>query len=143
MSVAKIPKRYFIPHHAICKVEGGKIKIRVVFDASVKIPSGMSLDRCFRDLNYNVTVNILIRFRLFRHAFTADICKMYRQILILPEHRAYKHILWRDSPHDQIVDYELNTVTYGVNFVLFLALRVVQAIDDSDGASFPLVRVTL
>ncbi|KAL4125832.1 hypothetical protein QTP88_010072 [Uroleucon formosanum] len=85
-------------------------------------------------------VNILIRFRLFRHAFTADIFKMYRQILILPEFRVYQHILWRDSPLDQLIDYELNTVTYGVNCTPFLALRVLRAIADNDGESFPRVR---
>lgn len=68
---------------------------------------------------------------------------MYRQILILPEFRTYQHILWRTSPHEQLVEYELNTVTYGVNCAPFLALRVLQAIADSDGVSFPLVRDAL
>lgn len=87
MSVAKTPGRYYIPHQTVRKVEGGDTKIRVVFDASAKVPSGMSLNRALlpgpklqRDI-----VDTLIRFRLFRHAFTADICKMYCQILILPE----------------------------------------------------------
>lgn len=145
MSVATTPGQYYIPHHAICKREGDATKIRVVFDASAKGPTGMSLNHALlpgpklqRDI-----VDILIRFRLFRHAFTADICKMYRQILILPEFRAYQHILWRDSPFDQLVDYELNTVTYGVNCAPFLALRVLQAIADTDGVSFPRVRDAL
>ncbi|XP_025191316.1 uncharacterized protein LOC112591650 [Melanaphis sacchari] len=145
MSVAKTPGQYYIPHHAICKNVGEDTKIRVVFDASAKDHSGMSLNRALlpgpklqRDI-----VDILIRFRLFRHAFTADICKMYRQILILPEFRTYQHILWRDSPFDQVVDYELNTVTYGVNCAPFLALRVLRAIADSDGMSFPRVRDAL
>jgi len=124
-SVAKTPGRYYKPHHAICKSDEGETKIRVVFDASAKCPSGMSLNNALcpgpklqRDI-----VDILVRLRLFRHAFTADICKMYRQILILPEFRTYQHILWRASPHEKLVDYELNTVTYGVNCAPFLALR--------------------
>ncbi|XP_025417938.1 uncharacterized protein LOC112688790 [Sipha flava] len=145
MSVATTPGQYYIPHHAICKSDGADTKIRVVFDASAKGPTGMSLNRALlpgpklqRDI-----VDILIRFRLFRYAFTADICKMYRQILILPEFRAYQHILWRDSPLDQVLDYELNTVTYGVNCAPFLALRVLRAIADIDGPSFPRVRDAL
>lgn len=59
---------------------------------------------------------------------------MYRQVLILPEYRQYQHILWRASPHDELVEYELNTVTYGVNCAPYLALRVLQVIarDDCD-----------
>jgi len=90
-----------------------------------------------------VDILIRFRFRLFRHAFTADICKMYRQILILPEFRAYQHILWLDSTLDQLIDYELNTVMYGVNCAPFLALRVLCAIADNDGDSFPRVREAL
>lgn len=124
MSVATTPGQYYIPHHAICKNDGVDTKIRVVFDASSKGPTGMSLNRALlpgpklqRDI-----VNILIRFRLFRHVFTANICKMYRQILILPEFRAYQHVLCHDSPLDQVIDYELNTVTYGINCAPFLTL---------------------
>lgn len=60
---------------------------------------------------------------------------MYRQISILPEYRRYQHILWRSSPHDELREYELNTVTYGVNCAPYLALRVLQTIaqDDCDG----------
>jgi len=135
MSVAKTPGRYYIPHHAICKVGEGETKIRVVFDASAKCSSGVSLNNALypgpklqRDI-----VDILVRFRLFRHPFTADICKMYRQILVLPEFRTYQHILWRASPLEQLVDYELNTVTYVVNCAPFLALRVLQTIATDDG----------
>ncbi|XP_025420515.1 uncharacterized protein LOC112690672 [Sipha flava] len=145
MSVATTPGQYYIPHHAICKNDGADIKFRVVFDASAKGPTGMSLNRALlpgpklqRDI-----VDILIRFCLFHHAFTADIYKMYRQILILPEFRAYQHILGRDSTLDLVIDYELNTVTYGVNYAPFLALRVLRAIADSDGVSFPCDRDAL
>lgn len=42
-----------------------------------------------------------------------------------------------------MIDYELNTVTYGVNCAPFLALRVLRAIADSDCESFPQVRDAL
>jgi len=57
---------------------------------------------------------------------------MYRQITVLPPYRAYQHILWRSSPHKELVEYELNTVTYGVNCAPFLVLRVLQEIADVD-----------
>lgn len=40
---------------------------------------------------------------------------MYRQILICPEDRLYQHILWRDFPEDDVKEFELMTVTYGLN----------------------------
>jgi len=63
---------------------------------------------------------------------------MYRQISVLPTYRKYQHILWRESPHDRLCDYELHTVTYGVN--RFLALRVLKLIAAEDCDEFASVR---
>jgi len=131
MSVASTPGLYFIPHHAVC---GADEKFRVVFDASASVADGSSLNSSLfagPKLQQDI-VDVLTRFRLFRHAFTTDICKMYRQITVLPQYRAYQHILWRSSPHMELVEYELNTVTYGVNCAPFLALRVLQEVADVD-----------
>jgi len=68
---------------------------------------------------------------------------MYRQILIAPEQRKYQHILWRASSHDQLQEYQLNTVTYGVNCAPYLAIRVLHQIAHSDCADFPSVRKAL
>jgi hypothetical protein len=145
MSIARSVGQYFIPHHAVCKNEDGNTKIRMVFDASAKCSSGVSLNNVLFSgpkLQREI-VDVLISFRLFRHAFTADIRQMYRQILVSSRFRTFQHILWRDSPHDKVVDYELNTVTYGVNCAPYLALRVLQCIADNDCAQFPLVRDAL
>uniref|UniRef100_A0A2S2QU41 Uncharacterized protein n=1 Tax=Sipha flava TaxID=143950 RepID=A0A2S2QU41_9HEMI len=127
MSVASSNGRYFIPYHAVC---GTDEKFRVVFDASTAVADGSSLNRSLfpgPKLQQDI-VDVLTHFRLFCHAFTTDICKMYRQITVLPQYRAYQHILWRPSPHMELVEYELNTVTYGVNCVPFLALHVLQEV---------------
>ncbi|XP_050547407.1 uncharacterized protein LOC126909072 [Daktulosphaira vitifoliae] len=68
---------------------------------------------------------------------------MYRQIEINPEHRRFQHILWRATPSDAIQEFELNTVTYGVNCAPYLALRTLKYIADHDCADFPLVRQAL
>jgi len=102
-------------------------KVSVVFDASASCHSGWSLNdwlhsgiKLQRDI-----FDILLRFRTFRHVFTKDVCKMYRQILVNSEFRPYQHIFWRTSNADQLIEYVLNTVTYGVNCAPFLALRVI------------------
>jgi len=145
MSVATSSGRYLIPHHAVYRPEVNDSKIRVVFDASAHGVRGPSLNQVLLPgpkLQQDI-IDILTRFRVHRYAFTADICKMYRQVLILPEYRHYQHVLWRASPHDELIDYELNTVTYGVNCAPYLALRVFQAIARDDCATSGPVQIAL
>ncbi|KAL4108119.1 hypothetical protein QTP88_018370 [Uroleucon formosanum] len=145
MSLAQSPGHYFIPHHAIFRPEIDDSKIRVVFDASARGFRGPSLNQCLfpgPKLHQDI-IDILIRFRVSKHVFTTDICKMYRQILVKPEHRKFQHVLWRASPHDAVREYELHTVTYGVNCAPFLALRVLQYIASNDCEHFDSVRHAL
>lgn len=145
MSCAKSPGLYIIPHHAVYRSNDSDKKIRVVFDASAQTSVGSALNSCLFQgpkLQQDI-IDVLTRFRTFKFAFTSDICKMYRQILVLPEYRPLQHILWRSSPHDKLVEYELNTVTYGMNCSPFLALRVLQAIADEDCDGVETVRDAL
>ena len=45
---------------------------------------------------------------------SADVEKMYRQILITPEQRLFQHIVWREHSSLPLETFELNTVTYGM-----------------------------
>ncbi|KAF0748221.1 Uncharacterized protein FWK35_00023001 [Aphis craccivora] len=89
MTIAQSPGRYVIPHHAVWKQGIIHNKLRVVFDASARCDSGQSLNDALyvgpklqRDI-----VDVLLGFRLYRFAFSSDICKMYRQILVNAEYR--------------------------------------------------------
>lgn len=145
MSVATMPGVYYIPHHAVYRPDDGDKKLRVVFDASATGFRGPSLNSNLLPgpKLQNDIVDILTRFRVYRHGFTADVVKMYRQILVLPEYRKYQYILWRDSPHDKLQDYVLHTVTYGVNCAPFLALRVLRSIASDDCGDCDSVRHAL
>lgn len=124
-------------------------KLRVVFDASACGSSGPSLNSCSLPgpkLQQDV-VDILMRFRVHCHVFTTGICKMYRQIHVLPQYRKYQRILWRESPHHELLEYELHTVTYDIKCAPFLALRVLNAIvsdgcDDVEAVRHALTRQT-
>ena len=75
---------YFIPHQCVLRPQSLTTKLRVVFDASCKTTTQLSLNDL---LMIGPTVqeelySILIRFRLHKYAITADIEKMYRQVLI-------------------------------------------------------------
>lgn len=145
MSVAKTPGTYFIPHHAVYRPADGDGKIRVVFDASARGSRGPSLNECLLQgpkLQQDI-VDVLTRFRVPKLVFTADICKMYRQILVLPEYRTLQHVFWRSSPLEKLIEYELNTVTYGMNCAPFLALRVLKSIALGDCGDSDAVRDAL
>lgn len=102
---------YYTPHHGV--LSSGKF--RVVFNASAKTTTGISLNEAQlvgERLQGDLFI-ILIKFRQFKFGIIADIEKMYRQVLIHSEDRKYQKILWRNEEKDPVQVYELKTVTYG------------------------------
>lgn len=131
--------KYLIPHHSILRPESSSTPLRVVFDASAKTSTNISLnDILLTGKNlYCDILSIILNFRLFEYALTSDICKMYRAILIRPCDRKYQHILYRHTPSDPIQEYELKTITYGVNCSPFLAIRTLHQLALDEGERFP------
>ncbi|XP_044573965.1 uncharacterized protein LOC123258153 [Drosophila ananassae] len=132
-------KNFYLPHHAFFKPDSTTTKVRVVFNASCPTFNGKSLNDILHPgpvLQSDLTLQVL-RWRFFRFVFNADITKMYRQILVAPEHTPFQRILFRDA-NDQICDYELKTVTFGVNCAPFLAIRVLQQLAKDVRTTFPL-----
>lgn len=86
---------YYLPHHAVFKDTSTTTKLRVVFDASCKGTSGLSLnDTLLGPTIQQDLFSILTRFRTFQYAMTADITKMYRQILIDESQRSLQRVFW-------------------------------------------------
>lgn len=86
--VAVAPEQsFYLPHHGVWKVDSETTKLRVVFDASSKSASGVSLnDRLLVGPNVNESLfNVFTRWRTYKIAFCADIEKMYRQVLVAKE----------------------------------------------------------
>lgn len=106
---------YYLPHHAVRKETSTTTKFRVVFNDSCKTDTGVSLNDVLMigpNLQEDL-LSILARFRTFRIGITADITKMYRQVLIHPSQTPLQHILWRSSTQEPVKIYVLLTVTYG------------------------------
>nr|XP_039147372.1 uncharacterized protein LOC120284346 isoform X2 [Drosophila simulans] len=61
---------------------------------------------------------------------------MYRQIWVDPKHTPFQRILFRNKEGD-IRDFELKTVTFGVNCAPFLAIRVLQQLAEDIQVPFP------
>ena len=137
--------KYLIPHHAVIKESSSTTKVRVVFDASARTSSECSLnDLLLKGPKLHKDIaDLILRFRLHAIAFVADISKMYRRILIRPEHRAYQHIVWRPSEHSTLREYELNTVTFGLTSSPYLAMRVLKQLSQDEAERFPLAALIL
>ena len=116
---------YYIPHHGIMSTVGEKVKFRVVFNASAKTSSGVSLNDqlLVRPSVQSFIYSIIVRYRQHKYVFACDIEKMYRQFKIYPDDYHLQRIVWRKSPDEPISHYELVTVTYGTASAPFLATR--------------------
>ncbi|XP_029055232.2 uncharacterized protein LOC114882514 [Osmia bicornis bicornis] len=131
---------YYLPHHAVVKESSTTTKVRVVFDASAKTSSGLSLNDTLLigPTIQDTLFSILIRFRQHTFVIIADVEKMFRQIIVHPDDRDYQKILWRDSMNDAIKTFKLNTVTYGTAPAPFLATRSLKQLALDEAQNFPI-----
>lgn len=131
---------YYIPHHPVIKSSSSTTKLRVVFDASHKSRSGLSLNDtlCVGPTIQDDLTTLITRWRKYPVAFCADLEKMYRQIRIHELDQGYQRIVWRDSPSKPILDFKLLTVTYGTACAQFLAIRSLQQLAHDGVKSHPL-----
>lgn len=111
---------YYLPHHAVFKETSASTKLRVVFDGLAKITA---------DTRFNNTLligptiqqdlfSILTRFWTQKDALTADIQKLYRQILINSRIKIFSGSFGAIT--DQLQIFKLNTVIYGTASAPFL-----------------------
>lgn len=130
---------FFLPHHAVIKESSITTRLRVVFDASSKCTSGLSLNDilktgpCIQDTLFF----ILLRFRLFPIVVSADIAKMYRCVKIHENDTKFQLILWRNNPTDSLKIYKLLTVTYGMSTASFLATRCLKQLALDNEINYP------
>jgi len=120
-----LKKAYYLPHHPVLKSSSLTTKTRVVFDGSARTTSGLALNYV---LMRGPTVqedifSILVRFRKHQYVITADIEKMFRQIMVTPEDCHLQRILWRANPSEMLRTYNLLTITYGTTPASFMATQ--------------------
>ncbi|UYV78053.1 hypothetical protein LAZ67_15003314 [Cordylochernes scorpioides] len=130
---------YYMPYHAVLRDQSTTTKLRVVFDASAKTSTGLSLNDllyCGPKLQEDI-FNILIKFRTYSIALTADIEKMYRQIRLNPADCCFQRILWRASPNEPIKEYQLAIVTYGTTSAPYLAIKTLKTLAHDEQEQFP------
>ncbi|UYV61893.1 hypothetical protein LAZ67_1006982 [Cordylochernes scorpioides] len=138
-------KAFYLPHHPIIKEKSSTTKLRVVFNASSKTTTGYSLNDILHTgpkIQKDI-FPLLFRFRSHPIAISADITKMYRQILVHPEDTPYQRIIWRDESGQGLKEYELKTLTYGTSCAPFLAIRVLKQLAHDEQIRFPTAEAIL
>lgn len=131
---------FYLPHHLVFKETSITTKLRVVFDASCKSTSGLSLNDVLLmgPVVQSDLISILLKFRTFRYAFTADIIKMYRQILINDEQTSLQRVFWREHDDKPVSTYELKTLTYGTAPASYIATRCLKLLAEGNRNDLPL-----
>ncbi|XP_076686078.1 uncharacterized protein LOC143378149, partial [Andrena cerasifolii] len=130
---------YYLPHHGVLKENSTTTKLRVVFNGSYATSSGKSLNDLLM-VGPNLLpglLRVLLRWRVHRICLTADIEKMFRQIIMHPDDRRFQRLLWRRQEDEAISDYELNTVTYGLACAPYLAIRTLRQLAQDERSRFP------
>ena len=129
-------QHYYLPMHSVSKQSSTTTKLRVVFDGSTTTTSGLSLNQSLLvgpTLHPNLST-ILMKFRTYRIAVSADISKMYREVKLAETDRDLHRFL---SPKDVIQDYRMTRVTFGVSASPYLAVRTLQQTAADHGKDHP------
>ncbi|CAL8137208.1 unnamed protein product [Orchesella dallaii] len=135
----RLGETYYLPHHFVIKPDSTSTKFRVVFDASAKTTTGLSLNDCLGvgKSHQDDIFTLLLKFREHKIVIKADIAKMFRQFNVSDEHADLQRIVWRNSAEDQIEDYKLTTVTYGTASAPFTAVRCLQQLATENKLEHP------
>ncbi|XP_073944637.1 uncharacterized protein [Choristoneura fumiferana] len=130
----------YLPHHPVIREDKETTKLRVVFDASCKGTNGVSLnDELLIGPSLQEELrDIIMRWRMHRVCFVADIVKMYRQIRVQNKDTDYQRILYRFKPQEEIQDFKLLTVTFGTAAAPFLAIRTLKQLAKEEKENFPI-----
>ncbi|XP_053618244.1 uncharacterized protein LOC128679812 [Plodia interpunctella] len=129
----------YLPHHAVIKDSSETTKVRIVFNASSQDSNAVTLND---DLMVGPQLqedmrSLVMRFRMKKVAYIADVQKMYRQVLVTPEDAEYQRILWRSDVKSPVKAYRLLTVTFGTASAPYLAVRTLQQIAKDEGDAYP------
>ncbi|XP_045035869.1 uncharacterized protein LOC123476924 [Daphnia magna] len=115
----------YLPHHPVIRQDKKSTKIRLVFDGAAKSKYGPSLNDVLEtgpNLNPDLLA-VLMRFRLNKIAWIADIEKAFLNIALHPEDAEAVRFLWitePETPNSPLVAYKWKRVPFGLSSSPFL-----------------------
>lgn len=135
--------KFYFPHHFVLKPDTSAKKFRVVFNASAKSSTNISLNECLAPGPHiqEDLVDIVLRFCTHNVAICSDVEKMYRQILVHEKDQVYQGIIYRENNKQPLRTFKLLTLTYGTTPAAYLATRCLREIVDLNGAKYPLAKI--
>lgn len=130
---------HYMPHHCVFK-DSTTTKLRVVYNGSQKTSNFKSLNEqlAIGRVNQRDIFSLLVRFRMFRYVFTADVEKMYKQILLCDKQLDLHRFLYRFSPNEPIKEFRLKTVTFGTANAPYIAIRTLEELARTNREKYPL-----
>jgi hypothetical protein len=116
---------HYLPHHAVVRSDKATTKLRVVYDASARTGDGPSLNDClYKGPKFNQLIfDILVRFRVFKYALTADLEKAFLQVCVTEGDHDVHRFLWVDDvskDFPEICELRFTRVVFGVSASPFL-----------------------
>ena len=111
---------FYLPHRPVVKESSSTTRVRPVFDASATGPNGVSLNDCLEVGPSLIPslVDVLLRFRRWRVAVTADISKVFLQIGLREADKDVHRFLWIHEGRKRVMRFR--RVTFGVSSSPFL-----------------------
>ena len=100
-------KVFYLPMHAVRKDCSTTTKLRIVFDASAKTSTGVSLNDTLLigHTVHSSLVDVLLLFQCHCIALIADVSKMYRAIHLTEDDEDLHRFVWRKTPEETLSDY--------------------------------------
>lgn len=97
---------FYLPHSYVLRKDSCSTPVRIVFHGSSRYSEKLSVnDALFTGPKLqNNLISIILRFRLYKYVFCANIRQMYRMIEISAEHRNYLRLFWRFLPNEPLRD---------------------------------------
>ena len=130
---------FYLPMHSVVEQSSTSTKLRVVFDGSAPSTTGISLNNLLQvgPTLHPTLADILIKFRTYPVALTADVSKMYREVELHPTDRDLHRFVWRPTPQEDLQDFRMTRVTFGVSASPYLAIKTLQQTAKDHGADYP------
>ena len=115
---------FYLPMHGVSKESSSTTKLRIVFDASAKSSSGVSLNDTLipGPSLYPKLTTILNRFRRHNIGLSADISKMFREVVLDPAERDYHRFLMSDPNSQEVKTYRMKT-NFWCHFIALPSLQ--------------------
>ena len=113
---------YYFPMHGVMKDSSTTTKLRVGFDASAKTNTGFALNDLLipGPSLYPSLSTVLNRFRCYRIGLSADISKMFCEVVLNREERDL-HCFFMRSESGDLEEWRMKRLTFGVTSFPFLA----------------------